>query len=86
MSRWDCSGFFLRAAWIQVKLDTAMPRCADQLGRPVTAAQPARPTPINWYRSLGKCDADIQPIANEVWILRSDRANRSCSQAAAFSY
>jgi hypothetical protein len=50
------------------------------------AAQPARATPLSFYRSMDKRDAGLQAIANEVWTLRADMANRNCSQAAAFSY
>jgi len=50
------------------------------------AGQPSNARPVNFYRSLGKRDAVLQNIANDVWTLRADMANRNCSQAAAFSY
>jgi hypothetical protein len=50
------------------------------------AAQPANARPADFYRSLGKRDGALQNIANDVWTLRADMANRNCSQAAAFTY
>ena len=48
--------------------------------------QPANARPVNFYRSVSKRDAALQTIANDVWTMRADMANRDCSQAAAFSY
>jgi hypothetical protein len=50
------------------------------------AVQPPRAVPVSFYRSLDKRDAVLQRIANDIWTLRADMANRNCSQAAAFSY
>lgn len=50
------------------------------------AAQPSNARPADFYRSLGKRDGALQNIANDVWTLRADMANRNCSQAAAFTY
>jgi len=50
------------------------------------AAQPANATPVDFYLSLGKRDIVLQNIANNVWTMRADMANRNCSQAAAFTY
>lgn len=49
-------------------------------------AQAATAMPVSFYRSLDKRDAVLQRIANDIWTMRADMANRNCSQAAAFSY
>lgn len=50
------------------------------------AAQPANARPADFYRSLGQRDVALQNIANDVWTLRADMANRNCIQAAVFTY
>jgi hypothetical protein len=41
---------------------------------------------VNFYQGIGKKDAALGNIANEVWTLRTDMASRNCSQADAFAY
>ena len=53
-------------------------------GKATAPASPVRL--VTFYQGLGKKDAALGSIANEVWTLRTEMASRNCSQADGFSY
>lgn len=49
-------------------------------------AKPANAMPSDFYHGVSKKNARLQEIADHLWDLRGDMANRNCRQAAAFTY